>query len=84
MRCDARALLLHAQAAEQQLSLERDPWRVLQLEQQVASGQQPDTAAAAAAAACPAAFVEQELLVEPEPGEDDMDGQGATESEVQR
>lgn len=65
------------QLAERQLSLERDPWKVATVEQQIAAGD----ATAAAAGAGPAQFVEQELLVEPEPEEDEEGGSG---SEVQR
>lgn len=60
------------------MSLERDLWRVAELEQQVAAG------AAPAAAAGPAQFVEQELIVEPEPQEDELEQLGQQQSEVQR
>jgi hypothetical protein len=73
---------LHTQASEQQLSLERDPWKVAQVEQQVAKGAEPTVAALAAAG--PALFVEQELVVEPEPEEDDEGATGAGSTEVQR
>ena len=65
------------QESEQQLSLERDPWRSVEYEQQVAAG-------AAAAAAGPAMFIEQELVVEPEPNEDEVEQSGQQQSEVQR
>jgi hypothetical protein len=71
-----------AQASEQQLSLERDAWKVAQVEQQVAKG--ADAAVAALSAAGPGLFVEQELIVEPEPEEDEEGGTGAGSSEVQR
>jgi hypothetical protein len=71
------------------LSLERDPWHVLAAEQQLAAaGPAADAedavaaaVAAAAAAAGPALFVEQELVVEPEPTEEELGGSGA---DVQR
>eukprot|EP00878_Enallax_costatus_P032723 GHUV01035983.1.p1 GENE.GHUV01035983.1~~GHUV01035983.1.p1 ORF type:complete len:276 (+),score=76.74 GHUV01035983.1:738-1565(+) len=65
------------QESEQQLSLERDPWRVAEHEQHVAAG-------TAAATVGPAAFVEQELIVEPEPNEDEVEQSGQQQSEVQR
>lgn len=65
------------QDSEQQLALERDPWRVAEHEQQVAAG-------TAAAAVGPAAFPEQELIVEPEPSEEDNEEAGQKQSEVQR
>ncbi|WIA11918.1 hypothetical protein OEZ85_012002 [Tetradesmus obliquus] len=70
------------QAAEQQLSLERDPWKVATVEQQIAKGD--DATVAALAAAGPALFVEQELIVEPEPAEDEEGATGAGSTEVQR
>lgn len=65
------------QEAEQQLSLERDPWRVVESEQQVANG-------VGAAGTGPEQFVEQELIVEPEPDEDELEESGQQQSEVQR
>jgi hypothetical protein len=73
---------LNFQAAEQQLSLERDPWKVAQVEQQIANG--GDASVAALSAAGPALFVEQELIVEPEPEEDEEGATGEGSTEVQR
>lgn len=70
-------LTLLLQEAEQQLSLERDPWRVVESEQQVATG-------VGAAGTGPEQFVEQELIVEPEPDEDELEESGQQQSEVQR
>lgn len=80
MACFVNHLTL--QAAEQQLSLERDPWKVATVEQQIAKGD--DATVAALAAAGPALFVEQELIVEPEPAEDEEGATGAGSTEVQR
>eukprot|EP00879_Flechtneria_rotunda_P010047 GHRR01010505.1.p1 GENE.GHRR01010505.1~~GHRR01010505.1.p1 ORF type:complete len:358 (+),score=92.76 GHRR01010505.1:201-1274(+) len=67
------------QAAEQELSLDCDPWKVVTLEQQIAI----EAADPPAAASTVPMFVEQELVVEPEPGEGDWEP-GTESPEVQR
>jgi hypothetical protein len=74
--------LTKSQAAEQQLALERDPWKVATVEQQVAKGAEASVAALSAAG--PSLFVEQELVVEPEPEEDEEGATGEGSTEVQR